>query len=465
MTSAERTAAVEHLNHLESDLGRLRFVTQQLTASCDALEGRAKLQRYRLAPIRRLPAEILTLVFAEVVDFNDVAIFGLMPSVTLSHVNRLWRDLANTSPELWTKIIITPMHDTDDNDTDGASSSGSDNSEELSQSFWLAYEITERLDHCLARSSNRPLDIEFHEDVNGDANPLIREEFWIFFSRLGDVAPRWRTLKGYLAIAFQLAPGSHKSLDCLKEVTFTDNSGSELDDNWPFLFLSRAPALRIVNLPRSIEMNLVITSALPPNQLTHFAGCLFFESFQVYSQITHLNLQYILPEPLNSVPIHLPCLLSLTIQEAHRSIGASRQLSCPLLKELTLVHGYIGRHGFFSNLASLISASRTPFFSSLALIHCTFVDCHIGDMLRSVSILSSVQHMDIDNCHGAFIKDKHLEILDAYDVEDAGGPKHLPPECLRSFIQRLHGDLSIATHTLACKCHPPLESGATEDQA
>lgn len=60
-----------------------------------------------LAPISRLPNEMLLAIFEEVVACQDPGADG-RAEFTISKVSRRWRDLAIHSPRLWRRVSITP---------------------------------------------------------------------------------------------------------------------------------------------------------------------------------------------------------------------------------------------------------------------------------------------------------------------------------------------------------------------
>lgn len=167
-TAVDRATTVEHLKVLEAYIAKIRSVVQQLASSCEALESRAKLQRYRLAPVRKLPLDIVRLVFVALVDTNDVAT-GNMPALTLSHVNRLWRGLANSLPSLWSTISITHI---DHGDEDASE----DDDEVDPMPQWVADTVTNRLRHCLSLSGTHLIDLTFREQEKCP-DPLVTEYF------------------------------------------------------------------------------------------------------------------------------------------------------------------------------------------------------------------------------------------------------------------------------------------------
>ncbi|THU82468.1 hypothetical protein K435DRAFT_555622, partial [Dendrothele bispora CBS 962.96] len=62
--------------------------------------------RSLLAPIRKLPPEVLGRIFRLVCIENSAAAEIDCPAAHLSHVCAGWRDLARTTPSLWSHISI-----------------------------------------------------------------------------------------------------------------------------------------------------------------------------------------------------------------------------------------------------------------------------------------------------------------------------------------------------------------------
>lgn len=120
-------------------------------------------------PISRLPAEILSDIFAECVSMDDVlwdthswfdestrADRGMIPSaLTVSHVSQYWREVAHSSARLWASLKIGPT------------------------------QSAQYLDMFLNRAGESPLDIRIRggrnwEQIKGKILPLVHR--WRLFS-------------------------------------------------------------------------------------------------------------------------------------------------------------------------------------------------------------------------------------------------------------------------------------------
>ncbi|THU82466.1 hypothetical protein K435DRAFT_448506 [Dendrothele bispora CBS 962.96] len=101
LIDAERDAqrCDDEIQKLEADIVSLRNQQQRIYRRID---------RYRslLAPIRKIPSEILGHIFRLICTENSAATEIDCPAVHLSHVCAGWRDLARTNPSLWSRISI-----------------------------------------------------------------------------------------------------------------------------------------------------------------------------------------------------------------------------------------------------------------------------------------------------------------------------------------------------------------------
>ena len=101
----------------------------------DDLQRLIQCAKSLIAPIRRLPPEILTEIFVHYATENEIGAHTHIPGLTLAAVSSHWRSMSLTTPALWTTIRITPAY-----------------------SYYHAYHMT-LLHDILTRSSNHPLNI------------------------------------------------------------------------------------------------------------------------------------------------------------------------------------------------------------------------------------------------------------------------------------------------------------------
>ncbi|KAL0570202.1 hypothetical protein V5O48_011758 [Marasmius crinis-equi] len=89
-----------------AEINKFKFAIYMLEKKRDTLEKTAKLFKSLLAPIYTLPSEILTIIFAFACEENVLSRSKLPEAARLSMVCGRWRDLAHTTPSLWSNISI-----------------------------------------------------------------------------------------------------------------------------------------------------------------------------------------------------------------------------------------------------------------------------------------------------------------------------------------------------------------------
>lgn len=80
--------------------------------------AQAKMERAaaenRSSPISSLPSEILAHIFRMHRDLHDAIWADVTPpSIRISHVSGVWREIALSEPSLWTKLVASPAHSLD----------------------------------------------------------------------------------------------------------------------------------------------------------------------------------------------------------------------------------------------------------------------------------------------------------------------------------------------------------------
>ncbi|THU83612.1 hypothetical protein K435DRAFT_590851, partial [Dendrothele bispora CBS 962.96] len=112
-TEEEKVRVKQRLHDAEDDFAKYDAEIARLEAAISAIKHKRKcLQDYvakhrsLLAPVRRLPLEILSFIFlTRCCQSPNEIVFGsldhILPSVVLSQVSIGWRRLALISPHLW----------------------------------------------------------------------------------------------------------------------------------------------------------------------------------------------------------------------------------------------------------------------------------------------------------------------------------------------------------------------------
>ncbi|KAL1699607.1 hypothetical protein EV121DRAFT_283976 [Schizophyllum commune] len=108
--SLTQIAAIsEYTALLKSELSRL---SPDDTHTRNRILSQLDIHRSILAPIRRLPVEILSHIFSLVVRENPLC--TLQVATTISHVCTTWRNVARRHAALWTKVIVATLRDFDE---------------------------------------------------------------------------------------------------------------------------------------------------------------------------------------------------------------------------------------------------------------------------------------------------------------------------------------------------------------
>lgn len=104
-SEVKRLREAEHL--LQRQIHRYRSSLEEVQTVLYAKINKANELQNFMAPISRLPNEMLLAIFEEVVACQDPGIEG-RTEFTISKVSRRWRELAIHSPRLWRRVFITP---------------------------------------------------------------------------------------------------------------------------------------------------------------------------------------------------------------------------------------------------------------------------------------------------------------------------------------------------------------------
>ncbi|KAF5356633.1 hypothetical protein D9758_008249 [Tetrapyrgos nigripes] len=109
LTKTERDiqGVQEDIQSILHDIRQLEGKISSLRIAQRGLEWRASRYRSLLAPVRRIPPEVLSYIF-ELASLNGCSIIETVhsPPVQLSQVCASWRDLARRTPKLWSHISI-----------------------------------------------------------------------------------------------------------------------------------------------------------------------------------------------------------------------------------------------------------------------------------------------------------------------------------------------------------------------
>ncbi|KAF8835039.1 hypothetical protein BDN67DRAFT_1005963 [Paxillus ammoniavirescens] len=409
----------------------LRTSTPYSPNSVDQLQALVQRLAVLHSPVKRLPAEILTLIFDLcVVCGSDPLPVSAQGPLYLARVCRTWRDNAHSCPFLWTYINFYFSEARDDRDKDVS-------------------RVGPAIDMWLERSSTLPINLTFTDlrihDLATDG--LVR----LLVDRLRNNSRRWKSLSlqlscRYLPQLFHFTPCDLKSLEHLS-ITGYILEQRAVNVTTPHLDLTSATNLKSLAYSgpgRSGDGTFVVDWDRLSEVSFEFnphAGASFTVSRQLRQlsqchNITTCSLGVSLPVrfgPSDQQRITLPCLRTLRIRRlAPRSHACStiNPLVLPQLQTLAidaavLVCWNVRWHDRnFSNLLARSSCSlenlyiKDVYFPNEELLRCL---AHCRE-LKSLCFLPCPRSQDI------------LDITEQLDVSrsTSGGPvaSHLVP-CLQ----------------------------------
>ncbi|KZP14982.1 hypothetical protein FIBSPDRAFT_833591, partial [Athelia psychrophila] len=112
-TTAQVDSAQKTLQHLQSavhdvdaDLAQMRIAFQQLLVKRAALQDYADAHQRLVSPVHRLPTEILVGIFLHALAASSFKRHPDKAPLVLERVCRRWKDIARSTPELWSHIRL-----------------------------------------------------------------------------------------------------------------------------------------------------------------------------------------------------------------------------------------------------------------------------------------------------------------------------------------------------------------------
>ncbi|KDQ62007.1 hypothetical protein JAAARDRAFT_123034, partial [Jaapia argillacea MUCL 33604] len=108
---AELYKAWEEFDEAEVELRKLRRRISALEEKRDFTQSRCTNIISLLAPIRRLPPEIISKIFAHTLGPGLVDPLKHPLPVLLTHVCSYWRHIALSTPTLWSSLSVEPRYD------------------------------------------------------------------------------------------------------------------------------------------------------------------------------------------------------------------------------------------------------------------------------------------------------------------------------------------------------------------
>ncbi|KDQ61995.1 hypothetical protein JAAARDRAFT_190695 [Jaapia argillacea MUCL 33604] len=358
---AELYKAWEEFDEAEVELRKLRRWISALEEKRDLTQSRCTNILSLLAPIRRLPPEILSKIFTHTLSSGFVHLSIHRLPVLLTHVCSYWRQIALSTSTLWSSLIIDPHDD-----------------EELAR-------IRPILDGFLVHSGTAPLStcLILRNLLGGRdlVDSVVRH------------APRWNSFSIHLGLDVDWSPLEpllqigDGALNQLKEVRLF----REIDLQPHASFLQEITALKTAPSLTSVTIGLSwrpTVFALPWSQLTYlkFEGGYFhtnsisdlFDILPKCSQLTHFSFSVRYGDP-DHPPFPPP--------------GSRGLITLPKLQSLhldyTLPDGYLLCHLIVPNLNQFIYVPHVDDYdqSSLASATLGFQSC----LQRSLCAITTLE--------------------------------------------------------------------------
>ncbi|PBK68897.1 hypothetical protein ARMSODRAFT_1019471 [Armillaria solidipes] len=162
-------------------LNRIDEIRSEVQSRRDAVHKVMVVYSSTLAPVRRLPVDVLRTVFREIQvsqwrNTTQTELAFSQGPWTLSHVCGAWRDVVLSYPQLWSHIVLHPYH-----------------------VAGLTFRHTlVALKAMILRSEQCPLDIVFKFDDKHNKNMPAEEVFSVIL----EVSHRWRSLELRISLDF-----------------------------------------------------------------------------------------------------------------------------------------------------------------------------------------------------------------------------------------------------------------------
>ncbi|KAF7357955.1 Tetratricopeptide repeat family [Mycena venus] len=397
----------QRLKNLDDEIAVIRKALDKLSEERDALSAYVEGHRALMAPIRRLPLDILEEIFVACLPSHRNCVMSAEEApVILGRICSSWRTISLATPRLWSRLhIVEPR------------------SPEPSNPLHMSRRLLrlEVANSWLRRSGECPLSISLDSSPDPRISPPLSPVVSstnpdLFLSTLIQFAPRWQSISlvtQQLALK-TLSRVTENDVPLLQELTIICLGATHHTDDAPWS-LSQSSVFHGLSLSAvSISGSTAKASELPLrwSQLTalSFLGSAWGTEhvqtcgvlLEILSRCPKLRTCSLLidepPGDLTHSIVECPFLHTLYLFCAHAAVHTSgsllSRLSLPDLREFTLHGSETVQDGDPSTTNSLTSAlAASPRLETIHIASESFTKSTLIDFLRGLS--STIRHLDI----------------------------------------------------------------------
>ncbi|KAJ8075493.1 hypothetical protein PM082_021123 [Marasmius tenuissimus] len=159
VSKADRAEVMNYLRDTERnyrngqvEINKYKAMISMLESKREAMKKEMEKYRTLLSPVHRLPSELLSRIFEDCCEYNFLDL-TMPPASSLSMVCGRWREIALSSPGLWSSICITGHHRVVHEEV-------TDEEVTFEEEILRGNSLVNRLRLCLERSVPAPLQLD-----------------------------------------------------------------------------------------------------------------------------------------------------------------------------------------------------------------------------------------------------------------------------------------------------------------
>lgn len=351
----------KRINALQERKHALTFEAFQVHTTIRTLQSRAAHITNKTVPVSRLPSDVLAIIFEEsrrpLIPWSNLVKRPLSPEVQLSHVSSRWREVALSTPALWTTIRFPILH---------------------KEAAAMAY---------LQRCNQAPLHVHIGPRISDpDSLRFITAQFVSRLNQIRELTFDTDERQELCALFPLFADAPASTLRRLK-ICCNDTRGASGVVPRLDIFKAGAPLLSDIRLS-ALTVGLPQCSATtlhlepqpgPGNPLSRLAFLDILAPLSATLTILHLKgfISGFHQEP-GSAPVELPALKELLVygNTLNHGFNVFRNISTPAITTLSLVN--VRRQGL-SSIHKFITRTSPEHFQHLRTLR--YINCDIDDDL------------------------------------------------------------------------------------